>query len=73
MPTYDFQCKAGHVHEALVSFGVVERTCPECGDGAARVFSVPGRDQFMFRIGFQYTKSTFTGPKRPSRVFSGFK
>lgn len=38
MPIYDFRCRNGHVHEALVKFGVKSDECPVCGDNAKQVW-----------------------------------
>lgn len=39
MPIYDFQCPAGHVHEALVPYeDRKSHECPECGDTAKQVW-----------------------------------
>lgn len=36
MPTYDYFCKAGHVHEAREGYDVRTRPCPACGATAER-------------------------------------
>ena len=43
MPLKDFECGAGHVHDALVKPDIQEHECPECGDTAHMVFLTPPR------------------------------
>ena len=42
MPTYDYQCEAGHQYEKREPFGSPpQQPCEECGEVARRLFSAP--------------------------------
>jgi len=41
MPTFDWRCPEGHVHEARASGDTKEVDCPECGQAATKIFLTP--------------------------------
>lgn len=39
MPVYEFQCKCGHITEALVRMDTQTVECPHCQDKAKKIMS----------------------------------
>jgi putative FmdB family regulatory protein len=39
MPVYEFQCKCGHITEALVRMDTKAVECPKCHDEARKILS----------------------------------
>lgn len=71
MPTYHFLCECGDEGDVTVHHATTSLPCA-CGGEAKKQFTPPGRGQFMFRVGFQYTRSQFTKDRARAK-WSGWK
>ena len=74
MPTFDFACsECGHRFEQHVPMHATTGPCPECRGFSVKLFTPPSRNQFMFRVGFQYTRSQFVKTNGHRTRWGGYR